>query len=83
MNDYFYIVIEIQIDNGGNRGLLNNFYDNLDSALAKLYTILSAAAVSGIPYHAGQIIRSDGLIIEGRIFDRRTPPAPVVEGEEE
>ena len=82
MDNYFYVVLEIQIDNGGNRGLLNNFYDNLDSALAKLYTVLSAAAVSGIPYHAGQIIRSDGLIIEGRIFDRRTPPVNEPEIEE-
>ena len=81
MDNYFYVVLEIQIDNGGNRGLLNNFYDNLDSALAKLYTVLSAAAVSGIPYHAGQIIRSDGLIIEGRIFDRRTPVIEFVVGE--
>ncbi len=71
MPTYFYTTIENQVRNDGSRGLLYDHYDNLDSALAKLYTILAAAAVSGIPYHSGHIMRSDGLIIEGRVFDRR------------
>lgn len=77
---YFYTTLENQVRNDGSRGLLYDHYDNLDSALAKLYTILAAAAVSGIPYHSGHIMRSDGLIIEGRVFDRRMPP-PIEESE--
>lgn len=66
-----YTTIENQIRNDGSRGLLFDHFDDLDAALAKLYTILAAAAVSGIPYHAGFILRDDGILIDGRVFDRR------------
>lgn len=72
----FYTVLENQIMEGGVAGLLSYHYDDLDSALAKLYTVLAAAAVSGIPYHSGHILRSDGILIEGRVFDRRVTPEP-------
>ncbi|MBQ6621539.1 MAG: hypothetical protein IJH75_01730 [Mogibacterium sp.] len=74
----FYIVLEIQYD-GSAYGVLHNVYEDINAAYAKLYTILAAAAVSTIQYHAGQILRSDGVIVEGKVFDRR--PAPEV-GEE-
>lgn len=67
----FYTTIENQIRNDGSKGLLYDHFDDLNAALAKLYTILAAAAVSGIPYHSGHIMRSDGVLIEGRVFDRR------------
>ena len=70
--DYFYTSIENQIRNDGSKGLLYDHFDNEAQALAKLYTILAAASVSDIPYHAGLLLRSDGVIIEGRVFDRRT-----------
>ena len=78
----FYTTIENQVRPDGSRGLLYDHYTDLNAALAKLYTILAAAAVSECPYHSGHIIRSDGLIIEGRVFDRRTPPEPEPEPEE-
>lgn len=68
----FYTTIENQIRTDGSRGLLFDHYDDLNTALAKLYTILAAAATSEIPYHSGHILRSDGVLIEGRVFDRRT-----------
>lgn len=71
MKPYFYTTIENQIRSDGSKGLLFDHFDSLDQALAKLYTILAAAAVSDIPYHSGHIYRSDGLLIEGRVFDRR------------
>lgn len=86
MPEYFYTTIENQLRSDGSFGLL---YDHFTAAqygseeiarmraYAKLYTILAAAAVSEIPYHSGCIQRSDGLIIEGKVFDRRTE-----EGEE-
>lgn len=67
----FYTIIESQVLNNGSKTLLNNIYDNLNDALARYYTILSVAAVSLIPYHAAFIIRSDGIMIEGKVFDRR------------
>lgn len=71
MGNFFYTTIENQVREDGSKGLLYDHYDNENAAYAKLYTILAAAAVSGIPYHSGHIMRSDGLILDGRVFDRR------------
>lgn len=75
----FYTTIENQIRTDGSYGLLyDHFYDENaeNAAYAKYYTILAAAAVSGIPYHAAYIIRDDGITIEGKVFDRRTTGTP-------
>lgn len=82
-NQYFYTTIENQLRSDGGRGLLYDHFDNLDAALAKLYTILAAAAISGLPYHSGHILRSDGILIEGRVFDRRVTPTPEPDNTEE
>lgn len=66
----FYTTIENQVRSDGSRGLLYDHFDNEDQAYAKLYTILAAAAVSDIPYHSGHLLRSDGIIMDGRVFDR-------------
>ena len=71
MGNFFYTTIENQVREDGSKGLLYDHYDNENAAYAKLYTILAAAAVSGIPYHSGHIMRSDGVILDGRVFDRR------------
>lgn len=76
---YFYTTIENQLREDGSRGLLYEHYTDYNAALAKLYTILAAAVTSGIPYHSGHIMRSDGILTDGRVFDRRT----VVEPEQE
>ena len=78
MLEYFYTTIENQLRNDGSYGLLYDHYTDINAAYAKLYTILAAAAVSEIPYHSGCILRSDGLIMDGKVFDRRS----VEEGEE-
>ena len=74
--DYFYTVIEKQLISG-TPATLATHYDNENNALAAFYTICAAAAVSTIEYHAAHIIRSDGVMTEGRVFDRRVPPEPV------
>lgn len=86
MPEVFFTTIEDQIRTDGSHGLLyDHFEGELDGrtaeqrAYAKLYAILAAAAVSEIPYHAGHIKRSDGVVIDGRVFDRRADPEP--EGE--
>ena len=68
----FYTTIENQVRNDGSKGLLFDHFDDENQAYAKYYTILAAAAVSGIPYHAGMLLRSDIGQIECKIFDRRT-----------
>ena len=82
MAKYFYTTIENQVRADGSKGLLYDHYDDLGQALAKLYTILAAAAVSEIPDHSGHIYRSDGLLIEGRVFDRRPDEDEEVQPEE-
>ena len=67
----FYTTIENQVRTDGSKGLLFDHFSDLNAALAKYYTILAAAAVSDIPYHSGYLIRDDGIMIEGRVFDRR------------
>ena len=79
----FYTTIENQVRSDGSKGLLYDHFDSLNAAYAKFYTILAAAAVSEIPYHAGFLIRDDGIVMEGRVFDRRTAPTPEPEPEVE
>jgi len=67
----FYTVLEVQEDVSGARGVIPVIYSDYEAALAKLYTVLAAAAASALPYHAGHILRSDGIITDGRVFDRR------------
>ena len=67
----FYIVLEIQGD-GQTRATLTDVYEDFDEALAKLYTVLAAAAVSQLDFHACYIISNDGNTLDGRAFDRRT-----------
>ena len=75
----FYTTIENQVRNDGSKGLLYDHFDTYEAALAKLYTILAAAAVSEIPFHSGHILRSDGIMTDGRVFDRRTQVTPAPE----
>lgn len=72
----FYTTIENQIRADGTYGLLYDHFEDYNQALAKLYTILAAASVSDIPYHSGHIMRSDGILTDGRVFDRRVEPSP-------
>ena len=75
----FYTTVENQMRNDGSYGLLYDHFKDENRAYAKYYTILAAAAVSEIPYHAGYLIRSDGIPIEGRVFDRRVEEVPAPE----
>lgn len=67
----FYTTLENQVREDGSKGLLYDHYDNLHAALAKYYTICAAAVNSGLPYHSAHILRSDGIIVEARVFDNR------------
>lgn len=67
----FFTTVENQVRPDGSKGLLYDHFENEIDAYAKYYTILAAAAVSEIPYHAAFIIRDDGIMIEGKVFDRR------------
>ena len=66
----FFSVLEVQ--NNGTPAAITTIYNDEAAAYAKYYTVLAAAAVSSVTYHACHIIRSDGIMIEGKVFDRRT-----------
>lgn len=78
-----YTTIENQIRNDGSKGLLYDHFDDENLAYAKYYTVCAAAAVSDIPYHSAHIIRSDGIMIEGKVFDRRSDEPEPEQVEEE
>ena len=78
----FYTTIENQVRNDGSKGLLYDHFEDANQAYAKFYTILAAAAVSEIPYHSGMLVRSDGIVMENKVFDRRTNAEPAPEPEE-
>ena len=78
----FYTTVENQVRNDGSFGLLYDHFTDANRAYAKFYTILAAAAVSEIPYHSGMLIRSDGITMEGKVFDRRVNAEPSPEPEE-
>lgn len=73
-----YTTLENQIREDGSKGLLYDHYEDYDAAMAKFFTICAAAAVSEIPYHSAHVLRSDGVMIEGRVWDRREEPMPEV-----
>lgn len=67
----FYTVIEVQETESGKRGVLATCHEGHEQALAKLYTVLAAAAVSALPYHAAWLLDSNGVTEDVKVFDRR------------
>lgn len=75
----FYTTIENQVRDNGSHGLLYDHFEDENQAYAKYFTICAAAAISEIPYHSAHLIRSDGVMIEGRVWDRRREEEEVEE----
>lgn len=69
----FYTVLEVQVNNGV-KSTIPLIYEDENIAYNKYYTVLAAASVSQIEYHSCHIIRSDGLCIESKVYDRRVEP---------
>lgn len=79
----FYTTIENQLRPDGSYGLLyDHFYEiegqpaAYDRALAKFFTICSAAALSGIPYHEAVLLNSASGFMRREVWDKREEPAP-------
>ena len=64
----FYTAVELQKTEQA--AVLATCYEDKEKAQAKFYTVLAAAAVSALPYHAAWLLRSDGVVEEQRVFDR-------------
>lgn len=72
----FYLIVEEQVDANGNKGLIYYFEEDENVAISRVHSMISSAAISALPYHAALMISSNGFIKDGRVFDRRVPPAP-------
>lgn len=46
-------------------------FDSETPAIARFCQTCASAAVSTLPYHAVFVLRSDGMVTERRVFDRR------------
>lgn len=75
----FYTTIENQVRPDGSKGLLYDHFESIEQAEAKYYTVCAAAALSEIPYHSAHLIRSDGVVLACKVYDRRTTPEPTEE----
>lgn len=71
----FWNVVEEQMYEDGSKGVLTTAFDDEDKAYSKYYAVLSAAAVSTIPYHAAYILESNRGVIESKYYDRTTEEA--------
>ena len=79
MNE-FYVHIETQVLKDGAKVATPLIFDSEAQAESKHHAVCSVAAVSDLPYHSSHVIRSDGVTIMGKAYDRR---ASMVESEEE
>lgn len=66
----FWNVVEEQMNTDGSKGVLTTAFDDKDQAYSKYYAVLSAAAISTIPYHAAYILESNRGVIESKFYDR-------------
>lgn len=78
----FYTVIKNNLQENGDYTLTYSHYENQNEAYAEYFTACAEGVLSDLPYNAAHIIRSDGIMIEGRVFDNRIIPEIIPEEEE-
>lgn len=72
MDGIFYQIIRVFIKAGKETHSIE-FKTYKDAALQRYFNIIAAdLADAAITYNAAYIIDSNGLMLEGRVFDRRT-----------
>lgn len=72
-----FIVLEFQTSAEGNTAVVPPVtYETLNEAKSKYHLILSAAAVSSVPYHTAAIMYHNGNLIESECFEHLPEPIP-------
>lgn len=66
----FWMIIEQQMDANGNVSSLVTSKTNYNEALSVYHSILAAAAISNLPYHAAVILESNKGVKVAEYFDR-------------
>lgn len=67
-----FLVTEIQTFDNGAVSNPTYSYDNENSALAKYFSILSAAAISKLPIHACMLFTNSGVVLRSEYFTHQT-----------
>lgn len=64
-----YIVLELQEEQDGTTRVLEPaYYDDLNQALQKYYTVLSYAVISELARHSAMIVTTDGAVIKSECY---------------
>lgn len=71
-----YLVIEIQKFDTGAMATPSYAFDNINSALAKYYDILSKAAKSTLYIHSAVLLNETGAYLRSEYFDHTPAPEP-------
>ncbi|MBQ3339757.1 MAG: hypothetical protein IJG82_09260 [Atopobiaceae bacterium] len=64
-----YVVIELQTDEQGHTANITTAHETLEQAYSKYHAVLSAAAVSSVPYHAAVLLDHAGLQLAQWCFE--------------
>lgn len=56
-----YIVLEIQTYDDGTVGMINTAFEDQNLAKNKYYSVLAAAAISGLPKHTAVLLNEEGI----------------------
>lgn len=70
--DVKYIVIEIQTNADGTVGNLVTAHDTRNAAESAYHSVLAAAAISALPYHAAVLLTSTGSLLDTRCYEHGT-----------
>lgn len=62
-----YIVVEIQLTASGECGVLATSFEGYEQALSSYYTVLAAAAISGVPKHSAFLLTPEKCL-ESKCF---------------
>lgn len=64
MDEFRFLVVELQTAPDGTLASLTTVYDDKAQAESKYHTILAAAALSQLPIHAAVILDNRGSLVE-------------------
>lgn len=67
--DVKYIVVEIQTNADGTVGNLVTAVDTRNAAESAYHSVLAAAAISNLPYHAAVLLTSAGSLLDTRCYE--------------
>ena len=76
-----YIVIEIQTNSDDSVSTLVSSYEERNAAEQKYHLILSAAAVSQLPYHAAVMLTNEGQMVDHKSYYHQPQVIPEPEDE--